>query len=322
LDIEEYLAKPMQLNDVSRLGKVKRYVDAAGRYIEYCKSTFGELNSNLRGLKIVLDCANGATYQVAPRVFDELGAEVIAINNNPDGFNINEECGSTFPVGLRRIVVAENADLGIAFDGDGDRVIMVDHKGDIVDGDELIYIIAKHAKAQDKFTGGVVGTVMSNYGLEKSLHKIGIEFMRAKVGDRYILEALKQTGWQLGGEVSGHIVHFGITGSGDGIVAALQVLSAMRDSQKSLHEIKREMQKMPQILLNVKTAKTINIDSNKQIQKVIAEANSELGTLGRILIRASGTEPLIRVMVEGDDEAKIKVIAERLVSEVRKEVAA
>jgi phosphoglucosamine mutase len=320
LAIEEQLEKPMHLVDASRLGKVKRYVDAVGRYIEFCKSTFGELNSNLRGFKIVLDCANGATYQVAPRVFDELGAEVITINTNPDGFNINEECGSTSPIGLRKIVIAEQADLGIAFDGDGDRVIMVDHKGEIVDGDELIYIIAKHEFATGQLKGGVVGTIMSNYGLEQSLQKIGIDFKRVQVGDRYILEGLKQTGWQLGGEVSGHIVHFGITSSGDGIVAALQVLSAMRDSEKSLFELKQEMYKMPQTLVNIKIAKSVDIASNKKIQQAMDNANKKLKASGRVLIRASGTEPLIRVMVEGEDTSQVQIIAEELAAAVNSAV--
>jgi phosphoglucosamine mutase len=314
--IEEQLEKPMLLVDASRLGKVKRYVDAAGRYIEFCKSTFGELNSNLRGFKIVLDCANGATYQVAPRVFDELGAEVITTNISPDGFNINEECGSTCPATLRQAMVAEQADLGIAFDGDGDRVIMVDHKGEIVEGDELMYIIAKHSFTASKLTGGVIGTVMSNYGLEQSLKEIGIDFKRVKVGDRYILEGLKQTGWQLGGEVSGHIVHLGFTSSGDGIVAALQVLSAMRDTGKSLHELKQEMHKMPQTLINVKTTTPLNIDTNKDIQQAIEQANKKLAKSGRILIRASGTEPLIRVMVEGENAAQVQTIAEELAAVV------
>lgn len=318
LAIEKKLESPMQLADARSLGKVKRYVDAAGRYIEFCKSTFGEIRSNLRGLKIVLDCANGATYQVAPRVFDELGAEVVAINVGPNGFNINEKCGSTDPKGLKDAVLVEKADLGIAFDGDGDRVVMVDHRGEIVDGDELIYIIAKHGFAKKSLLGGVVGTVMSNYGLEQSLQKIGIGFKRVKVGDRYVFEGLRETGWQIGGEASGHIVHLGITSTGDGIVAALQVLSAMRDSGKSLHEMKKEMLKMPQFLINVKIAKQADIGSNEKIQQAISKAEKELKGNGRIIVRASGTEPVIRIMVEGENQDKVKLLAESLADEVKR----
>jgi phosphoglucosamine mutase len=318
LAIEQQLDEPMQMVKASKLGKVKRYVDAPGRYIEFCKSTFGSFNSSLKGMKIVLDCANGATYHIAPRVFGELGATIIELNTEPDGFNINENCGSTKPKILQKIVLAEQADLGIAFDGDGDRVIMVDHKGEVVDGDELLFIIAKHGFAKGTLQGGVVGTVMSNLGFELALKDLGIDFLRTKVGDRYIIEQMQKSGWLLGGESSGHIVHFGITTTGDGIITALQVLSAMNDENKTLYELKSAMTKFPQTMVNVKVDPEFAIDKAPEIQAAIKAVEQQVKNHGRVLLRPSGTEPVIRVMVEGEDEVWVQKTAQQLATIVEK----
>lgn len=315
--IEHYLHQPMKMVDVAELGKAKRIHDAPGRYIEFCKSILG-LQRNLKGLKIVLDCANGATYKVAPAVFSELGADVIELAADPDGFNINENCGSTYTKMLEKIVVAESADLGIAFDGDGDRVIMVDAKGETVNGDELVYIMARHGFAQGQLKGGVVGTVMSNLGLEVALQKLGIAFARTKVGDRHVMEELKARDWLLGGETSGHIVHLGITTTGDGIISALQVLIAMYDQGRSLHELKSEMTKMPQTLINVDSDKNFKVDNSVEVQEAIAAVTKKLGKAGRILIRQSGTEPVIRVMVEGEDACFVNKCAIELAEVIKK----
>ncbi len=312
LAIEAKMAEPMQMVDALKLGNAKRYIDAPGRYIEFCKSTFGGFNASLKGLKVILDCSNGATYHIAPRVFDELGAKAVELNVDPDGFNINENCGSNYTKPLRRIVLAEGADLGIAFDGDGDRVIMVDHTGEVLDGDDLLYIIAKYYLDIGTLNGGVVGTVMSNLGFEEALHKIGIDFIRAQVGDRYVSEALQQSGWSLGGETSGHIVNYGFTTTGDGIVTALQVLSAMQHFDKSLHELKQGMTKYPQLIVNVKIAKNKEVVEDSKIKKAVAAAEKKLKGAGRVLLRASGTEPLIRVMVEGEKLDQVKHIAHEL----------
>jgi phosphoglucosamine mutase len=317
LAIEKQLEETMRIVPAAKFGKVKRYNDAPGRYIEFCKSTFGSFNSSLSGMKIVLDCANGATYHVAPRVFDELGAEVIELNVDPDGFNINKNCGSTDPAVLRKIVLAERAALGIAFDGDGDRVIMVDHKGEIVDGDELLFVIAKHGFEKNILTGGVVGTLMTNLGLELALRDLGIKFLRTKIGDRYILEALQKTGWMLGGEASGHIVNFTITTTGDAIVTALQTLSAMFAYDKTLHELKSGMVKFPQEIINVKVKKPFTIDNETKIQSTIKEVEKELQNRGRVVLRPSGTEPVIRVMVEGEDKIKVQKSAQKLANVVQ-----
>ncbi|MCL5260621.1 MAG: phosphoglucosamine mutase [Gammaproteobacteria bacterium] len=316
LAIEEYLDCSMRMVDASKLGKAKRINDSPGRYIEFCKSTLG-LNARLKGLKIVVDCANGATYQIAPAVFRELGAEVIELGGDPDGFNINDNCGSTHPNVLAKIVPLEEADLGIAFDGDGDRVVMVDHKGEIVDGDELVYIIAKHNFDEGRLQGGVVGTLMSNFGLERRLNELGIGFVRSKVGDRYVIEALRENNWLIGGESSGHIVHLGITTTGDGIVSALQVLRAMTNTNRSLHDLKNEMQKFPQTLINVKCFKPIDIHAEPAIQHALQIASDKLKDDGRVLLRSSGTEPVIRVMVEGIDQKLVKNIANDLAIAVK-----
>lgn len=310
-EIEAQLAQPLRMVDAANLGKAHRIDDASGRYIEFCKSTLG-VNRNLNGIKIILDCANGATYHVAPAVFKELGAEVIEIGTEPDGFNINQNCGSTHPEILAKIVRAENADLGIALDGDGDRVIMVDHQGEIVTGDELLFIMAKH-----RFKPvGVIGTLMSNLGLELSLNQLGIAFKRTKIGDKYVMEMLRANNWSLGGEPSGHIVNLAITTTGDGIISALQVLSAICDTGRSLYELKSEMLKFPQILINVETENR-QLEDHPEILTAVKNAENTLGTKGRVLLRASGTEPLLRVMVEGEDKDQVHTLAKMLAEVVK-----
>lgn len=288
-------------------------VDAAGRYIEFCKSTvFG---TSLKGLRIALDCANGATYQIAPSVFSELGADVVTIGNNPDGLNINQNCGSTSPKKLQDEVLAVRADLGIAFDGDGDRVIMVDHQGEIVDGDELIFMIARSLKEQGKLNGGVVGTLMSNMGMEVALKGLDVEFDRAKVGDRYVMQKLSEHNWSLGGEGSGHILCLDSTTTGDGIVSALQVVKALVDRQSNLHEFKQGMTKFPQIMKNVKVTDK-SIVSAPAVLAAVSDVEKSLNGRGRVLLRPSGTEPVVRVMVEGEDEHVVSELVEQLVQVV------
>lgn len=319
--IEHYLDSAITTVDSANLGKAKRVDDAPGRYIEFCKATI-PANFDFRGLKIVLDCANGATYHVAPPVFSEIGAEVIALSCDPDGLNINADCGSTKPNHLVAAVLEHQADLGIAFDGDGDRVVMVDHKGEIVDGDELIYIIAQSRLATNHLTGPVVGTLMSNLGMEQALSRLGIPLLRAQVGDRYVMEMLTEHQGILGGENSGHIICLDRTTTGDGIVAALQVLAQMHQSGKSLHELKSDMQKYPQILVNVKVAKKVNPLEIPAIQKAVTAVEQILGNDGRVLLRASGTEPLIRVMVEGVDEKTVTTLAHQLAEDVKNAIIA
>lgn len=309
--IEAELEKPMQVMESAELGKARRIDDAAGRYVEFCKSTFPN-QLDLRGLKIVLDCAHGATYHVAPPVFHELGAEIITIGNKPDGLNINEQVGSTHPEALQKAVLAHHADLGIAFDGDGDRVMMVDAQGELLDGDQLLYIIAAARQSAGLLKGGVVGTLMTNLALEHKLAEMQIPFARAKVGDRYVLELLNQHGWQLGGENSGHILTLDKHSSGDGIIAALQVLHALQQNGKTLMQSRQEIPLYPQVLINVKTAKKINLDTHAEIQAAVKAAEAELAGSGRVLLRASGTEPKIRVMVEGDDAALVQHLAEAI----------
>lgn len=315
--IEEQLDQAMKTVDSAHLGKAARVVDAAGRYIEFCKSTV-PAHTSLRGIKIIVDCANGATYQIAPNVFRELGAEVLEINVEPDGFNINASCGSTNPEILQRVVLAEEADLGIALDGDGDRVIMVDHQGELLDGDELLFIIARHFAGNRLLQGGVVGTLMSNLGLELALKNLGIDFARAKVGDRYVMEGLEQRSWLLGGESSGHIIWLGATTTGDGIVAALQVLAAMRQTGMNLHQLKSGMVKFPQLMINVQLAKPLSADFllEPRIKEAVLSAESRLAGRGRVLLRPSGTEPLVRVMVEGEDKAQVHAVAQELAAVV------
>jgi phosphoglucosamine mutase len=319
LAIEEQLEKNMTTVDSAELGKAVRVVDAPGRYIEFCKSTVSS-DVNLNGLKIVVDCANGAAYHVAPNVFRELGADVIEIGVDPNGLNINLECGATHPATLRDKVLKEKADLGIALDGDGDRVIMIDAEGNILDGDELLYIIIKHRIEFGVLKGGVVGTVMSNIGLENALLKLNIPFIRVPVGDRHIMAELGKRQWCIGGEPSGHIICFEALTTGDGIITALQVLCAMRHKSQTLSELKKGLQKYPQILLNVKVDGNAGLLEKPRIQAMLKNVENELGKTGRVLLRKSGTESLIRVMVEGEDEIRIKELANQLADTVRAEV--
>lgn len=319
-EIEKQLTIPMQIVSADRLGKAERVTDALGRYVEFCKSTLG-LNSRLNGMKIVVDCANGATYHAAPCVLQELGAKIIKLGSNPDGFNINDQCGSTHPHSLAATVRAEKADVGIALDGDGDRVIMVDHKGEVVDGDELLFILTKYYKDNNTLKGGVIGTSMSNLGLELALKKLKVEFARTKVGDRYVLQALREHGWYLGGESSGHIVNLNLTTTGDGIISALQVLTKIHQSGKSLSELKSSMTKFPQILLNIRFDKSSSIYDDPKIKEEVEKIEKHLGNKGRVLLRTSGTEPVIRIMVEGEDYDLIKTLAEELAAQVKKIIA-
>lgn len=310
LEIEAELDKGMGCVSSEKLGKAKRLDDAAGRYIEFCKSTFPN-DLDLRGLKIVVDAANGAAYHIAQPVLHELGAEVITIGVSPNGMNINNQVGATAPDALVRAVRANHADLGIALDGDADRVVMVDGDGTVYDGDQLLYAIAA---TQHAFTPlkGVVGTLMSNLGLEKALKRLGMDFARANVGDRYVLEQLKERGWLYGGESSGHILCLDKHTTGDGLVSALQVLSAMRRAQKSLRELVSPLQMYPQTMINVRIKKGFDWKSYTPLQTAQAEAEKALGDTGRILIRASGTEPLIRVMVEAQDARIAREQAQRM----------
>jgi len=309
--IEEELDKPMDVMASMDLGRVKRIDDAAGRYIEFCKSTFPN-DQDLRGLKIVLDCAHGATYHVAPPVFHELGAEVIAIGNQPNGVNINLDCGSTHPQALCKAVVEHKADLGIAFDGDGDRVMMVDSEGNLLDGDQLMYIIAQHRHQQGALVGGVAGTLMTNLALEHAFNKVNIPFGRAKVGDRYVLEMLVENGWQLGGENSGHILCLDKHSSGDGIIAALQVLAALKAQKQTLTKVGKALTLYPQVLINVPVKQRIDMNANPAIQASVQAAEQALNGSGRILLRASGTELKLRVMVEGQDGQLVKKLATQI----------
>jgi phosphoglucosamine mutase len=319
--IEQYIDSPMTTVESAKLGKAKRVQDAAGRYIEFCKASV-PTRLDFSNMRIILDCAHGATYHIAPHVFSEVGAEVVTIGAEPDGLNINDECGATKPEKLAATVLAYRADLGIALDGDGDRLIMVDHKGEIVDGDELIYIIAKSRLGAGLMSGPVVGTLMTNLGMEHGLKKLGINLLRAKVGDRYVLEMLNENKGILGGENSGHIICLDRTTTGDGIIAALQVMAEMQSSGKNLYELKSGMQKYPQVLVNVKTPKKVNLDTDENIQKAVAVIEKKLGDTGRVLLRASGTEPLIRVMVEGQNEDAVKNFAQQLADDVKKVIGA
>ena len=314
--IEAELDRPMQVLPSAQLGKARRINDAAGRYIEFCKSTFPSA-LDLRGLRIVVDCAHGATYHIAPHVFHELGAEVVSMGVQPDGLNINDACGSTSPKALCQAVLERDADLGIAFDGDGDRVVMVDSTGKLLDGDQLLYIIAAHRQRDGLLHGGVVGTLMTNLGFEHALGRLAIPFVRAKVGDRYVLEQMNANNWLLGGENSGHIICLDRHTSGDGIVAALQVLAAMREGSKALHELLADITLYPQVLVNVAVEKCIDLEGNAAIQAEVKAAEAELADNGRVLLRPSGTEPKVRVMVEGKMRRQVDALANRIADAVR-----
>lgn len=315
LEVESAFETPLEIVDSHNLGRARRIEDAAGRYIEFCKSTYNA-TKKLEGLKVVLDCANGATYHIAPSVFEELGAEVIAIGVQPDGININADCGATSLAALQSKVVEEKADLGIAFDGDGDRVMMVDQAGQVVDGDEILFILAQGTNQPVK---GVVGTLMSNLGLEVALKAQDIEFVRTDVGDRYVMEALRERGWKLGSEPSGHVLCLDKTSTGDGIVAALQVMSILVESGQSLEALTSGMKKFPQILNNVRVKDKSGLKTNQIVKDAVAAAEERMAGKGRVLLRASGTEPLIRVMVEGESLALIEPEVETLTKMVKTE---
>ena len=314
LEIERLIDEPMTTVASADLGKADRMNDAVGRYVEFCKTTFPK-SLNLKQMKLVVDCAHGATYKIAPAVFQELGAQVIAIGCSPDGLNINEGFGATSPEALAERVIQEGADLGIALDGDGDRLVMVDHLGEVVDGDELLLIIALHQQAKGLLTGGVVGTLMSNLGLEVALKDRGIDFARAQVGDRYVVAKLLQEGWHLGGEGSGHILCLDQATTGDGVVSALQVLRAITDQGKTLADLKGAMTKFPQVMINV-PANSAKVMENNAVQSAVRDVDAVLGDKGRVLLRPSGTEPLIRVMVEGEDAPQVKRLAAQLAAVV------
>jgi phosphoglucosamine mutase len=319
LDIEKQIDEPMTTVESAQLGKVVRITDAAGRYIEFCKSTVPSY-FNLRGKKIVIDCAHGANYHIAPAVLDELGATVIALGVEPNGLNINAEVGSTSPETLRRRVLLEKADLGIAFDGDGDRVLFIDHRGELVDGDELLYIIACDQMRTRGSCSGVVGTLMSNLGFELALAELEIPFARAKVGDRYVNELMQSRGWKLGGENSGHIICADVTTTGDGIISALKVLFAVVNTGKTLHELKSGMQKFPQVMHNVKLAQRFDLDTAPVVRDAVAMAEEKLAGRGRVLLRPSGTEPVVRVMVEGEDGTLVHSLCSELADVVKRAV--
>ncbi|MEJ2761482.1 MAG: phosphoglucosamine mutase, partial [Gammaproteobacteria bacterium] len=310
---EEEMEKPLALSESGRLGKARRMADAPRRYIEFCKSRV-DAGGGFDDLHLVVDCANGATYRVAPKVFRELGAKVDVIGASPDGFNINDGCGATDPALLCKTVVKKRADLGIALDGDGDRLILVDDTGTVVDGDEILYVIAKYRRAS--LNGAVVGTQMSNLGLEQAILALDMDFHRARVGDRYIMEMLARENLKLGGESSGHIINLNLSCAGDGIISALQVIEAMTAAGKSLRDLKHGMTKYPQKLMNIKLQNRLDMSSYPELNDVVKEAELELGGGGRVLLRPSGTEPLLRIMVEGEDEAKVDALVQSLVSRV------
>jgi len=319
--IEAEVDKPFVTVESGRMGKAARVDDAAGRYIEFCKGTvpFGTLFS---GLRIVLDCANGSTYRVAPAVLRELGAKVHVIGNEPDGMNINDRCGSTQPEAMQQEVVRRRADLGIALDGDGDRVVMADHQGNLVDGDELLFILASARKAEGRMPGGVVGTVMSNFGLELALEQLGIPFLRTAVGDRHIHRALIERGWVLGGEASGHLLALDRASTGDGIVSALQILEVMVSRGRGLHDLSHGMQKFPQTMINVPVSADARerLSGSARISEAVRQVESELNGRGRVILRPSGTEPVVRVTLEGADSDQVALLAQQLADTVRSEL--
>ncbi|MDP5133833.1 MAG: phosphoglucosamine mutase [Paraglaciecola sp.] len=317
LAIEAQMEKPMECVASDKLGKASRINDAAGRYIEFCKGNFpSELS--LKGLKIVVDCAHGATYHIAPNVLSELGAEVIEIGTEPNGLNINKKVGATSMKAVTESVLEHQADLGFALDGDGDRLMLVDHKGNVLDGDQIVYMIARDVLKSGQLKGGVVGTVMSNLGLEVALATLGVPFVRSKVGDRYVMELLQQKGWSIGGESSGHVLNLAAASTGDGIIAGLQVLAAMLRAHMTLNELARGMEKYPQTLLNIRFIDGQDPLEHVLVQQAAAEAEKNLGDKGRVLLRKSGTEPLIRVMVEAHDAGASSQWAEYIADAVRK----
>ncbi|UAJ64907.1 phosphoglucosamine mutase [Candidatus Schneideria nysicola] len=317
--IENAIEKPLKCVRSAELGQSHYIVNAASDYISFCKNTFPN-NLNLKKIKIIVDCANGSTCHIAPNVLRDLGATVIPINYQPNGININKNCGTTDLRVLRKTVLDEKADIGIAYDGDGDRVVMIDHIGNKVDGDHILYILATEKMRQGKLMGGVVGTIMSNLGLELSLKKIGIPFARVKIGDRYIFEKLQKEGWKIGAEKSGHIILLEKTTTGDGIIAGLQVLSVMVKNHKSLYELCKDIKLLPQILVNIyfSNKKNPNPLSSLEIKQAIDKAKKYLAGCGRVILRQSGTEPLIRIMIEGEDAKKVKYIAHFISDKVRK----
>jgi len=315
LAIEALLDQPMQMVESAQLGKAKRLNDVAGRYIEFCKRAANR--QLLAGKKIVLDCANGASYHIAPQVFQELGADITVLGNQPDGFNINQDCGSTEVSVLSEKVIETKADLGVALDGDGDRVVMVDHTGNEVNGDQLIFMVAKHLHEHDLLGGGVVGTLMSNQGMEAGLKQLGIPFVRADVGDRYVHQELTQRQWILGGESSGHILNLNLAGTGDGIISALMVLEVIMETGKSLKDLAAEMPLYPQVMINVPAEHPKKLAKNPDLMAAAKTVDESLGDDGRVLIRPSGTEPKLRVMVEAKDGDLAKQYAEQLVKQVK-----
>jgi phosphoglucosamine mutase len=318
--IEDMIDSPLEMVESVQIGKASRMDDAKGRYIEFCKSSI-PFNANLRGMKIVVDCAHGATYHIAPAVFRELGADVVEIGTSPDGLNINKDVGAMYPENMRSVVLENEADIGIAFDGDGDRLIMMDSKGIVKDGDQLLYIIAKSKLADRRMSGGVVGTLMTNLGLEHALEKESIPFERANVGDRSVMEKLIAHGWYLGGEASGHIICLDKTTTGDGIIAALQVLNWLVTRELSLADACLGIDLYPQTLINVPVSDKVDL-ALPSIQEAIRAAESELAGSGRVLLRASGTEPLIRVMVEGQDDSLVDRLANELATSVSESMPA
>jgi phosphoglucosamine mutase len=314
-EIEAMFESEMKIVDPSALGKARRIRDAHGRYVEACKATI-PMNIRFNGLKVVLDCSNGATYDIAPKVFTELGATVISMADQPNGLNINLECGSTYPEHLITRVKTEGADLGIAFDGDGDRVLMVDHQGEVVDGDELLYIIACSRLSDAQDVGGVVGTLMTNLGMELAVKELGLGFARSQVGDRYVLETMNEKGWTLGGESSGHIICLDRTTTGDGTVSALQVLAYLAKEKMTLSDARAGMKKFPQIMINVPLSGHADPMQSLAVQQAVKQAETKLNGRGRVLLRPSGTEPLIRVMVEGEDELLVSQLANDIAAQV------
>jgi phosphoglucosamine mutase len=314
--IEEMLDIELEMVVPEQIGKATRMEDAKGRYIEFCKSSIA-FNKSLRGLKLVIDCANGATYHIAPAVFRELGAEVIEVGTKPDGMNINLEVGALYPENMRAHVLENQADMGIAFDGDGDRVMMMDARGDVKNGDQLLYIIARDKLSRGQLDGGVVGTLMTNLGFEHALQARDIPFARAAVGDRYVMAELVERGWQLGGESSGHIICLDKTTTGDGIIASLQVLEALVSNGQTLAEACSDLEIYPQTMINVPLSTELDLDNSASLKDAVKSAETELRDAGRVLLRASGTEPLIRVMVEGQDSEQVENIATTLAQAVR-----